>query len=115
VHSHWPSPEDFNEKIESVVSEESRREEIRDVIDEAAKRMTENIDEIKNSIQKGRQLNLDYAATEDDFTPIIAQFIKEQKKVQQEITDLHFRLREKINEQEWVLIFENSGNNSSDQ
>ena len=90
-------PEDFEKKIETAVSDENRRKEIMDDIDKAAKQITENIDEIKNTIQQGQQLNLDYAATEDDFKPIIAEFLKEQKKVQQEVTDLHFRLREKIN------------------
>lgn len=107
-------PEDFQEKIETAVTDESRREEILDIIDEAAERMTENIDEIKNSIQKGRQLNLDYSATEDDFKPIVTEFIKEQKKVQKEVVELHFQLREKINQEEWIIIFGNAGNNSSD-
>ena len=85
-----------------------------DDIDKAVKQITENIDEIKNTIQKSRQLNLDYAASEDDFKSIIAEFLNEQKKVQQKITDLHFALREKINAAEWEIIFAATGDMSSE-
>ena len=107
-------PEDFNEKIETAISDEKRREQIQDIIDEALEKLTEHDEQMKVILQKGRNLNLDYTTTENDFQPLIVDFIKERKKVQNEVISLHFQLREKINEQEWDIIFKNAADNTSD-
>jgi Arc/MetJ-type ribon-helix-helix transcriptional regulator len=107
-------PEDFNEKIETAVSDEKRREQIQNIIDDALEKLTEHDEQMKTILQKGRNLNIDYTATETDFQPLIADFIKERKKVQNEVISLHFQLREIINEQEWDIIFSNAADNSSD-
>ncbi len=108
-------PDDFTKNFEIAVTDESRRDEIQEIIDDAAKQMTEISNGIQTVIQKGRQLNLDYSATEDDFKPIIVELMEEQKKAQKEVMNLHFQLRDKINQEQWEIIFTNVMDDPSEQ
>ena len=108
-------PQDFDKKIETAIPEEDRREEIQRIIDNAAGQMAELGPEMQTVLHQGRNINLDYTATEADFKPIIVELLTKQKKAQQELIQLHFQLREKITEEEWGIIFSKAGDNSSDQ
>ena len=106
-------PDDFTKNFEIAVTDEIRRDEIQEIIDDAAKQMIIINDSIQTIVQNGRQLNLNYSSTEEDFKPIIAGLMTERKNVQGTIMNLHFRLRDKITEEQWQIIFGKKTENNS--
>jgi len=107
-------PDDFTKNFEIAVTDESRKDEIQEIIDEAAKHMIIINDSIQTIVQNGRQLNLNYSSTEEDFKTIIAGLMTKRKNVQGTIMNLHFRLRDKITEEQWQIMFGKKTENNSE-
>lgn len=100
-----PVPKDVDKRLESTITDTEQRKEIQKIVDEAAKEMNNINERLLKIHQKGRNLNLNYTSNEEDFKPLIADVMNERKVVQKTLTDLHFQLRDKMTEEQWIAIF----------
>lgn len=106
-----PLPADVDKRFEMVITDTNQKKEIKKIIDEAHEDLLNINERIKTIVLKGRELNIDYSSTEEDFKPLIAGLLDERNFVQKQILDLHFQLREKIDEQQWSDIFKEKDEN----
>ena len=106
-----PLPVDDDKRFEMVITDKNQKKEIKKIIDEAHEDLLNINERIKTIVLKGRELNIDYSSTEEDFKPLIAGLLDERNFVQKQILDLHFQLREKIDEQQWSDIFKEKDEN----
>ena len=101
----WLFPEDFSDRVEVVVTEETRRTEIIDLVDQINERAALYNDHVKEISEESAELNRDSNATADDFESIIERLHKERKQMQSELLDVRLQMAGKFIEQEWTRAF----------
>ena len=104
-YEYWLFPEDFSDRMEVVVTDEARRSEIIDLMDQINERAALYNDRIKDISEESAKLNRDSNATADDFESIIERLHKERKQMQSELLDVRLQMAGKFNEQEWTRAF----------
>ena len=101
----WLFPEDFSDRVEVVVTEETRRTEIIDLVDQINERAALYNDHVKEISEESAELNRDSNATADDFESILERLHKERNEMQSEILDVRLEMAGKFDEQEWTRAF----------
>lgn len=103
----WLFPEDFKNRIERVVQDETRQTAILDLyekMDESIATYKEHIKEFAEDVSKQ---NKNYENTERDFEKILQSALQKRKSMQIKLLNARMEMVELIEVDEWKKVFSN--------
>ena len=101
----WLFPEDFTDRIETVVTDESRQTAVIDLYDEIVDHFADHKKRVKEIAGETRLLNGNYDADEDAFEPAIDRLLQTRKELQATVFDARMKMVEKVDQNEWKQLF----------
>ena len=101
----WLFPEDFTDRVETVITDEGRQTAIIDLFDEITDSYVAYNDRIKKTADNAALLNRNYDATKQEFEPVIDSLLQERRKLQTEVLDARVKMADRFQEDEWQQIF----------
>lgn len=101
----WLFPEDFTDKVETVIVEEKKQSEIIDLFDKMNESVATHGDRVKEIAEMVSSLNRYPEATEQDFESIIESLLEERKKLQTEVLDARLNMVLQFHQNEWEHVF----------
>ena len=101
----WLFPQNFSQKVEVVVVEENKRDEILALFDEINKSINNYDDRAREIVKILHQAVRRYNATDMELNELSQKLLQERKMVQTQIFDARFKMAEKLTDQEWKDIF----------
>ena len=101
----WLFPEDFTDRVETVVTDESTQTAIIDLVNEMADSHATYNDRVKKIAENASLLNRNYEATEQEFEPVIDSLLQARKTLQTAVLDARFKLTDQFTQDEWQQIF----------
>ena len=110
----WLLPQDFNDRIEEVVLEKSRRSDILDQAEIINDNITSYVKEIQKTAKDIALLNQNHKVTEQDVEDVVQSILKKRRAMQEKVLDARINLANQLQPQEWEQIFA-SNNEKRDQ
>jgi len=101
----WLFPEDFTDRVETVITEERRQTTIIDLFEKMADSHAIYSDRVKKIAENVSLLNHNYDATEQEFEPVIDSLLQARKTLQTTVLDARFNLTDQFMQDEWQQIF----------
>lgn len=101
----WLFPPNFSQKVNVVVVEENKRDEILSLFNEIDKSINKYDDRVREIAKKLHQTVRIYDATDMELNKLSQKLLQERKMVQTQIFDARFKMAEKLTDQEWKDIF----------
>ena len=101
----WLFPEDFTDRVETVVTEENRQTAIIDLFDDIADSYVAYDDRIKKIAEQSSLLNHNYDASEQEFEPAIDSLLQARKTLQTAVLDARLAMADQFSQDEWQQVF----------
>jgi len=101
----WLFPEDFSDRVEAIIVEESRQSEIINLFDKISESVTTHNDRVKEMAVNVSILNRNPDATDHDFEQMFQTLLQERKTLQTGVLDARIEMALKFRQNEWEQVF----------
>ena len=101
----WLFPADFTDRVETVVTDESRQTAVIDLYDEIVDHFADHKKRVKEIAGETRLLNGNYDADESSFEPVIDRLLQTRKEFQAAVFNARMKMIEQVDQNEWQQMF----------
>ena len=99
-------PADFSDRVEMYVTDESKADEIMNIIDIMNDEAGKFNDKLDDQVEKFHDINSDYLSTTSDLSDTVDEIFKERQKVLKTLIVMRSKIRELVTEEEWNKLFD---------